>query len=305
MTRVILSIALLMASAFCLEGCHDKKPTQPSPEDPPKGPIAVGAAWSPDGSRIAYYLSGHPLEDTGSRIQILELSTGDITTIDSTLYGTDHIDWSPDGQWIAFDDNGRIVKMKTNGDSLVELTQGPRHFRPNWSPDGSLLVFYVPYGSAPLGIHTVTADGSIITPLGIYGLDADWLGNTDSIVAVFHLGLQDTSCYGLGVCSPGDTAAFAVSDCRSIFVEECTSSFDAASLAFVDLDQWNTLAIFLIERPGTSATRISERWCIQPAWSPDGSKIVYSSLMDGALHVYDLRTKTTTRVTPVIRPVSP
>ena len=299
-----LALGLLVLSFLCLCGCHGKKPTEPAPGIPPDGPIATDATWSPDGSRIAYNRAGHPLEEISSRIQILELATGNITTIDSSISGLDHLDWSPDGRWFAFDYSGSIMKMQTNGDSLTQLTQGPNQYYPNWSPDGSLLAFCVTYGDGA-GIYTVTADGSVITPLGILGLFPDWLGTSDSLIATFPFHIGDSACFSVGLFAEGDSAAWPICDCRTYALEECVASPTATAIAFVDLDEWNTLSVFLVTRPVMTPVKISESWCIKPAWSPDGTRIVYSSLMDGALHMYDLRDHTTTRLTPIIRPVDP
>ena len=49
--------------------------------------------------------------------------------------------WSPDGEWIAFSDNGQIFKIKVNGDSLTQLTNSGNNFFPSWSYDGKWITF--------------------------------------------------------------------------------------------------------------------------------------------------------------------
>ena len=46
--------------------------------------------------------------------------------------------WSPDGKWIAFSMRGDIWKMPAEGGEAIALTPGPAyHFEPAWSPDGT------------------------------------------------------------------------------------------------------------------------------------------------------------------------
>jgi Tol biopolymer transport system component len=54
--------------------------------------------------------------------------------------------WSPDGNWIAFSQNGQIFKMPFNGSvfdasSIVQLTFEDRNSFPSWSPDGEWIAY--------------------------------------------------------------------------------------------------------------------------------------------------------------------
>ncbi|MGH7450439.1 MAG: TolB family protein, partial [bacterium] len=43
-------------------------------------------------------------------------------------------DWSPDGRWLALDEDGQIYRIRIIGDSLEQLTSGSlRKFFPTWS----------------------------------------------------------------------------------------------------------------------------------------------------------------------------
>src|SRR2546430_5976684 len=59
-----------------------------------------GAAWSPDGTRIAYMADGEP---KGTQVFVrwmnAEGATSQITRVTESL---GDITWSPDGKWLAF-----------------------------------------------------------------------------------------------------------------------------------------------------------------------------------------------------------
>jgi Tol biopolymer transport system component len=108
------------------------------------GPADINPAWSPDGSRIAFYRGGNDGgiyvmgADGGS--QVRRTSPGGSPT------------WSPDGHWIAFaclvGGGGGICKVPADGDAatpvIVLARTGYVDF-PAWSPDGSRIAFTSDY----------------------------------------------------------------------------------------------------------------------------------------------------------------
>lgn len=53
------------------------------------------------------------------------------------------LSWSSRG-WLAFSRDDQVWKIKSNGDSLTQLTFGPPHYGPQWSPDGLRFVCRLP-----------------------------------------------------------------------------------------------------------------------------------------------------------------
>ncbi len=79
----------------------------------------------------------------------------------------EYVDWSPDGQWIAFNNGGNIYKMRFTGETfdtttLYKLTNNSNNFHPSWSPDGSKIA-YDSNKDSPNGMYfiwTMNSDGS-------------------------------------------------------------------------------------------------------------------------------------------------
>jgi hypothetical protein len=130
--------------------------------------IGLDAAWSPDGSRIAFAGPGavnslviYTMKADGSDVrQVTPGASYDFAIVDNSPA------WSPDGQKIAFDRNVRypdssaweIDTMNPNGTGRVTVTQGAD---PNWSPDGQKLAFEATLSSSgPFDLYVANAGGT-------------------------------------------------------------------------------------------------------------------------------------------------
>ena len=300
-------VVLAVVSAL-LWSCNDE-PTKPKPRELREGPAAVASTWSPDGKSIAFYRAGDPQADLRSEIRILNLETGEEVTVDSTHVLVGHMDWSPDGEWLAMEINFDIYKLQIASDSLVRLTFGGRlGFYPNWNHDGTLILYDVFDGPDTTGLYTVTPDGLVNRPLYIEARWGDWLGDTDSVVA--HFWTSD-NCVRIGVTADS-THPRSWSSCKSPILSRIRGiavSPDGQNVAFAEADVIDSTImghrIHVLAHCDSVSAPISPVYCEQPSWSPDSRQLVYSDYTDGALHLYDIVTGQTRRITDVIRPWPP
>jgi TolB protein len=138
-------------------------------------------AWSPDAKVLAFSsdAGNHP---AGEGIYLMDASTGTVLSrVTANPFGQfdDEPRWSPDGQSITFTsvkkvNGGRrttqvkaLFVVRRDGTGLRQLTTwGSNAGNPDWSPNGSEIVFATKEDLPPAsGIWTVHPDGSSLTAL--------------------------------------------------------------------------------------------------------------------------------------------
>jgi Tol biopolymer transport system component len=128
--------------------------------------------WSPDGHWIAFVL--------GLKLEVVSTAPGTPRVL-ATHFGADAFSWSPDSALLAYDccSNKPTRRLMTvdplgaqrtvlwNDSSLHFLSEDSLDW-PQWSPDGSKLVFMARSGPGypPIQIWTVGADGSGLARIG-------------------------------------------------------------------------------------------------------------------------------------------
>jgi len=126
----------------------------------------MGAAWSPDGARIAYFQDvrlgparttplggpGGPGPAADRRLAIHTLATGDVRLFDLQLRNTGHPAWSRDGRSVVI--NGAepesrqgLIQVDLEGTKtplvLRQSVKEPRRLTPAVAPDGRLVFFHL------------------------------------------------------------------------------------------------------------------------------------------------------------------
>jgi Tol biopolymer transport system component len=278
--------------------------------------------WSPDGTRIAF--SSDRAGGTYD-IWVLDVATGRLTRWTSGPDQESQPTWSPDGKEIAYV-VGKTVPAPTRAigalaqlsSTTVQATDGAGHTRtlvtepsgtitsPSWGPDGTS-VAYVLLGPNQ---STLKVSGRAITEgEDVFPFRPEWLSSTALLYSADGgIRRRDLSTgqltrvpftAGLGLNRPAyDLKRHAFDATRAEPVRGIVSPVlapDGRHVVFIALnDLWEM-------RIGGRPRRLTDDRYLEadPAWSPDGAQLAYSSDRAGSEDVYvrDVRSGATRRVT--------
>ena len=115
------------------------------------------AAWSPDGSRIAF--TARVAEDwLNHEIYLVNANGNALRRLTKSAARDSAPAWSPDGQRIAFfsdrDNKAGIYVMDTDGGNIQRITEGGENF-PSWSPSGDQIAFSISGDPPQVGVMRI------------------------------------------------------------------------------------------------------------------------------------------------------
>lgn len=157
----------------------------------------LSPAWSPDGKSLAYLR----FDGDKGQLVIASAATGKdervVTGTFRTRYGlpNHHLDWSPDGKTLAFDDTTApeqpfaISLLNLETGNRTQLTTPPSNalgdVEPRFSPDGGSVSFIRVFHRARQGLFTIELDNRKLRQLSRDGFQIsgqDWLPDGKWIV---------------------------------------------------------------------------------------------------------------------------
>ena len=161
--------------------------------------------------------------------------------------GPSSLSWSPDGRSLVYSMQGSLWRQELGSDIAVQLTAGPGYdYQPDWSPDGGRIVFSR-YVNDAVEINLLNLDSGEVIPLtdeGAVNLEPRWSPDGTKLAFV----------------STRDNGRF------HLYVGDIVEDGLQANPLFT-------------ERRSETERYYYSAWDheLSPAWSPDGSEIIYLS----------------------------
>lgn len=260
--------------------------------------------WSPDGGRVLFS------SDRGGSYDIWELtvSTGDLRRRTDDPGNEYTPSYAPDGRRIAYVTDGEAsgvwVQDGPSGPRRLVAVEDAEAYSPSWSPDGRRIAF-VRIGSGASGMHAVDAEGPAqasgetrLTDAGqdVFPFRPAWTGD-GRVLYTADGGVRFRPSEGGREAAVDFTAVVTLyrpayrKRLRSFDdpgprpvrgIVSPTLSPDGSTVVFAALgDLWSM-------RIGSSPERLTDDPFVEvdPAFSPDGTRLVYASDREGGVDLY-------------------
>jgi len=261
-------------------------------------------AWSHDGTRIAFAADrGSPL-GSSYNIWMLDVRSGEISQLTNNPSENRMPSWSPDDKEVAFSStrDGGVsvwaVSVADHKERKVSTATGVVE-APSWSPGGKIL-----YHSAANGESRLEVDGKPLTGSeNAFAFRASWASPTDFFytsdgkIRKRSIGGGDAQTVEFKATLQVTPAQYtrrkrdfnSTSPREALGIVRPVLSPDGKKVAFAAIGDIYTMTI------GSKPENLTNDKYLDtdPAWSPDGSQLVYSSDKDGGLlqlWIRDLKT---------------
>ena len=211
--------------------------------------------------------------------------------------------WSPDGQKIAFtslrrSESWNIWVMDADGSNLIQLTNGNKdETEPHWSPDGKQIAFSKTRRKNE-DIWIMDTDGrNQFRLLKRKGKNTDlfWASDGRSLVYMVNKGVismpeiwkMDTQTKNETSVATWDDLFYADGDISNLI--EFSLSHTGEKIALVSMIEAQT-DIVLWQGGTAQLLTTGKSYENNPAWSPDGEKLAYSSDVNGNYDIWMMDT---------------
>ncbi len=250
-------------------------------------------AWSHDGTRIAF--SSDRANSGGYDIWVLDIRNGQLQQITKGTADEYMPSWSPDDRELAFistqgGGQGLVAVEVAGGTERSLSAPGLRVDAPSWGPDGAIVYQAQSAGSSRLEINGASLTGEE----NAFPFRAGWLTSTEIVYTSDGLIRRRRIAGGAATTIPFTASLPVTRASYSRTVRDVTSrvarkalgiatpaiSPDGRQVAFIALgDLW-----VMPTAGGKPVNLTNDRFLdAEPAWSPDGRQLVWSTDRGGDL----------------------
>jgi Tol biopolymer transport system component len=133
-------------------------------------------AWSPDGKKITY--SWGSAGEIENHIRIIDIGS----SIDNDLVPGEQSTFSPDGQFLAFIQKGKLLILDLNSFQIKPIGNFSNSTRPVWSPDGKYIA-YLRYDVRGINLYNWETHDTTVIASGLPGWgNISWSPDNKKIV---------------------------------------------------------------------------------------------------------------------------
>ena len=253
--------------------------------------------WSPDGTKIAFASDRGEPGKASYNIWTLEVATGKLEQVSFSPFENRLPTWSPDGKTIAYsstrDGFSGIFAVTLGSREEKELRRSTGTLSaPSYGPAGQLAYVLLDGADSRLEIDGKAVSGKE----NVFPFRVSWLPGKGGFTYVSDGKIRRRNDTGGAVKQVPFTAALAVAKAKyehakrdfdstaprkAVGIVRPAISPDGKSFAFIALGDLYTAPI---DGSAAPVNQTKDAWLdTDPAWSPDGSKIVYSSDKGGGL----------------------